>query len=82
MTPAQLNVYARARSEALAARQRLTAANLYNLATMIRGAVWGEHGLPPFEKMFPEAASARSMSDEAMFRQVQALNKLFGGEEA
>lgn len=61
MTPAQLNVYARARSEALAARQRLTAANLYNLATMIRGAVWGKHGLPPFEKMFPEAASARSM---------------------
>lgn len=82
MTPAQLNVYARARSEALAARQRLTAANLYNLATMIRGAVWSKHGLPPFEKMFPEAASARSMSDEAMFRQVQALNKLFGGEEA
>ena len=41
MTPAQLNVYARARSEDLAARQRLTAANLYNLATMIRGAVWG-----------------------------------------
>lgn len=82
MTPAQLNVYARARSEALAARQRLTEANLYNLATMIRGAVWGKHGLPPFEKMFPEAAPARSMSDEAMFRQVQALNKLFGGEEA
>ena len=82
MTPAQLNVYARARSEALAARQRLAAANLYNLATMIRGAVWGKRGLPPFEKMFPEAAPARSMSDEAMFRQVQALNKLFGGEEA
>ena len=82
MTPAQLNVYARARSEALAARQRLAAANLYNLATMIRGAVWGKLGLPPFEKMFPEAAPARSMSDEAMFRQVQALNKLFGGEEA
>lgn len=82
MTPAQLNVYARTRSEALAAQQRLTAANLYNLAAMIRCAVWGKHGLPPFEKVFPEAAPARAMSDEAMFRQVQALNKLFGGEEA
>lgn len=82
MTPAQLNVYARARSEALAARQRLTAANLYNLATMIRGAVWGKHGLPPFEKVFRKEAPARAMSDEELFRQVQVLNKLFGGDEA
>ena len=82
MTPAQLNVYARTRGELLAARQRVTEANLYNLAALIRGAVWGKHGLPPFEKAFRKEAPARAMSDEELFRQVQVLNKLFGGDEA
>ena len=82
MTPRELAVYAKARGGYLAARQRLTENNLYMLAALVRRAVWDKHGLPQPEELFGrQRRGAAAMSDEAMYRQVLALNKALGGEE-
>lgn len=56
-------------------------AKIYSLAALVR--VMMNSKFPPrFEAIFPEDIRKKEMSDEAMFAQVQALNKLFGGREA
>lgn len=80
MTPRALAVYARARGQYLRQRHELTEGYLYTLAALVRSAVWSKRGLPPPEQVFRRERPS-PMSDEAMFRQVQALNRLLGGEE-
>lgn len=56
-------------------------ARIYALAATVR--VMMNSKFPPqFEAIFPEDIRKKEMTDEAMFAQVQALNKLFGGKEA
>jgi len=80
MTPVELNLYARTCAERRKAEQRLTQANLYSLAALIRAMVWARHP-PSFDRVFP-GERQESMSDEQMYAMVKGLNALFGGEEA
>lgn len=82
MTPAELDIYARAYEARQAARQRDTQVNLYNLAALIRSMVWAKHP-PSYEKAFPEGKTEKNdeMTDEQMYAMARALNALFGGEE-
>lgn len=82
MTPAELNIYARAYGERQTQAQRLRTANIYSLAALIRSMVWSKHP-PSFERVFPDAKPQKSeeMTDEAMYAMVKGLNALFGGEE-
>lgn len=82
MTPAELQIYARAYEARRDAQQRATQINLYNLAALIRPMVWAKHP-PSYEKAFPDGESEKKdeMTDEQMYATVRALNALFGGEE-
>lgn len=81
MTPVQLNIYARANAQKIREEQKLSQANIYSLAALIRPMVWSKHP-PSFEKAFPNAGQEpQEMTDEQMFAKVKALNALFGGEE-
>lgn len=81
MTPAQLNIYARAYAKRRQSEQEVAQANIYSLAALIRPMVWSKHP-PSFEKAFPgQKVQAREMTDEEMYQTVRKLNALFGGEE-
>lgn len=81
MTPAELNLYARAYVRRREDEERICQANIYSLASLIRTMVWAKHP-PRFEKVFPEKKRKREpMTDEEMYARVVALNRLFGGEE-
>ncbi len=83
MTPAELNLYADAYVERRREALRLEQINLYNLAALIRPMVWSKHP-PRLERVFPQATRKepqKEMTDEQMYAQVVALNRLFGGEE-
>ena len=80
MTPAELKLAADAFCERTDARRRETEANLYNLACLIREAVWAKK-MPDFERLFPKAEKkTREQSDDEMFKQAERLCRLFGGE--
>lgn len=53
----------------------------YSLAALVRIMMNSKYP-PRYESIFPEDVPQKEMTDEAMFAQVQALNKLFGGKEA
>lgn len=59
----------------------MTKAKIYSLASLVRAMMLSKFP-PRFEAVFPEDIQKKEMSDEAMFAQVQALNRLFGGKEA
>ena len=82
MTPAELNIYARAYGERQTQAQRLRTANIYSLAALIRSMVWNKHP-PSFERVFPDANPKKQeeMTDDQMYAMVKGLNALFGGEE-
>ena len=83
MTPAELNIYARAYAERQAQAQRLREANIYSLAVLIRSMVWSKHPLS-FDRAFPDGRAKKKqeeMTDDAMYAMVKGLNALFGGEE-
>lgn len=83
MTPAELNLYARAYAQHEQERQKLTQANLYSLAALIRTMVWAKTP-PSIDSVFPSLAGKpenEEMSDEQMYAQVRALNAIFGGKE-
>lgn len=81
MTPAQLNIYARAFTQRHQDEQKLTQANIYSLAALIRPMVWSKRP-PSFEKAFPGLKQKpKQMSDDEMYSQIKRLNALFGGEE-
>ena len=84
MTPAELNVYARSVGQLRRQEQELTEANLYSLGCVIR-AVVGRKRAAALEELFPHLrgrSSGPEMDDEALYREVAALNRLFGGTEA
>lgn len=51
-------------------------AGIYNLAALIRTAVWGKR-MPDYEQVFRR--KQKEMSDEAMYASVLALNAMMGG---
>lgn len=59
----------------------MTRAQIYSLAALMRTMMYNKFP-PRFETVFPEDVPKKEMTDEAMFAQVQALNRLFGGKEA
>lgn len=84
MTPAELNVCARSVGQLRRQEQELTEANLYSLGCVIRAMVGSKHP-PALEELFPHLrgrGSGAEMDDEALYREVAALNRLFGGTEA
>lgn len=82
MTPAQLNVYAKAHTQRLQQTQRIAQVNIYNLASLIRSMVWGKSP-PDFEAVFPDTGKKEpvEMDDDQLYAAVKRLNALFGGEE-
>ena len=80
MTPRQLQLACSAFSDARKTDLRLSSAKIYSLASLIRTAVWGKK-MPAFDRVFPEENKKKVMSDEELYEQVRALNKLFGGLE-
>lgn len=84
MTPAELNIYARAYGERQTQAQRQRVTNIYSLAALIRSMVWGKHP-PSFEQAFPDSKGStknrEEMTDDQMYAMVKGLNALFGGEE-
>ena len=52
----------------------------YLLASLVRAMIGQKHA-PSYEALFPDDVRKREMSDDEMYAQVQALNRLFGGTE-
>lgn len=77
----ELSLYAEAYQEKLEDEARMARAKIYTLAALVR-TMMNSKFPPRFEAVFPEDIRRKEMTDEAMFAQVQALNKLFGGKEA
>ena len=81
MTPAELNLYEQAEKRRREDDRRFAEAYIYSLAALIRPMVWAKRP-PLFERVFPEREDAKKpMTDEQMYAQVVALNRMFGGEE-
>ena len=80
MTPRELTFWLQGRLEQVEDEARASRRNIYNLASLIRAMVWARHP-PSFESAFPSDTIKKDMSDEQMYAQVLALNKLFGGTE-
>lgn len=82
MTPAQLNVYARAYVKRRQEEQQITQANIYSLAALIRPMVWSKNP-PDYATVFPDKKSEpKEMDDDQLYAAVRRLNALFGGKEA
>ena len=81
MTPRELSVYVKAYADALEEDARMYRSKAYLLASLVR-VMFAQKHAPSYEALFPDDVRKREMSDEAMFAQVQALNRLFGGTEA
>ena len=80
MTPRELAFWLQARREHMEDEARGQRRNIYNLASLIRSMVWARHA-PSFEAAFPHDSAKKEMSDEQMYAQVRALNRLSGGTE-
>ena len=80
MTPRELWIYSRAYRDRVRGEARVKHAEIYSLASLIRSMVWAKHA-PSFEAVFPHDSAKKEMSDEQMYAQVRALNRLFGGTE-
>lgn len=81
MTPAELQLYARAWAERSKAEQETAQVNLYSLAALIRPMIWAKHP-PSYERAFPaQTPEPQAQTDDEMYAMVRGLNALFGGEE-
>jgi len=80
MTPRELMLLINAHTEDDKEKAKGKHIETYNLAGAIRAMVLSKHA-PSFERMFPSTGQRKKMSDEQLFRQVQALNRHFGGTE-
>jgi len=80
MTPAQLNLCAKAVAQRRDSEEKAARAKIYLLSSLIRTMIWSKHP-PSYEESFPNDIERREMTDEEMFAQVQMLNALFGGGE-
>ena len=76
----ELSLYAEAYREKLEDEARMARAKIYTLAALVR-TMMNSKFPPRYEAVFPKDIRHKEMTDEAMFAQVQALNKLFGGKE-
>jgi len=82
MTPRELTVWARAFQDRMETERRGQQIQIYNLAALIRGMIWGKNP-PRLEQVFPDAVPRRqAMSADEMYSQARALNAMFGGKEA
>lgn len=52
--------------------------NIYDLAALVRLAVWGKGDLPAFEDLYGER---RDPTDDELYAVARALNAAFGGTE-
>lgn len=79
MTPSQFYAWTESVIKKQEDEMRLRQAENYNLAALIRMAVWSKH-MPRYESVFRHSRKKKEMTDEEMYSAVSALNKLFGGE--
>lgn len=77
----ELSLYAEAYRESLEDEARMARARIYSLAALVR-TMMNSKFPPRYEAVFPDDTRRKKMTDEAMYAQVQALNRLFGGTEA
>ena len=83
MTVRELNVYAQAAGQLRRQKQELTEANIYSMAMALRACLFAKRA-PALETLFPRHGGCEKggdMDDDALYRQVAALNRMFGGEE-
>ena len=76
MTPRSFRCFAEGRGDAIKDRHESTKANIYSLACLIRSAVWAKH-MPQYDRIF--RTEKKRMTDEEMFQNVLALNRMLGG---
>lgn len=81
MTPCELSLCAEAYRDSMEDAARMRRAEIYGLAALVR-VMMNSKSAPRYEAIFPEDVRQKEMSDEAMYEQVRALNRLFGGTEA
>lgn len=79
MTPSQFYAWTNGYLEKLENDRQLRQADIYNLAALIRAAVWSKH-MPKYESVFHRNRKKKEMTDEQMYSAVLALNAMFGGE--
>lgn len=79
MTPFELSLYAEAYRDSMEDAERLSRARIYALAKAVRVMMNSKYA-PKYEEIFPKDIQ-EEMTDEAMYDQVRALNRLFGGKE-
>lgn len=82
MTPAELSLVCDAHIARKKAEQEAANSNIYNLAGLIRMAVWGKK-MPKYDSIFEpekEKKEKKAMSDDEIFAAVCALNLAFGGK--
>lgn len=77
LTPAQFYIYVKTCVDSAAQQRKATNADVYNLASLVRVAVWGKR-MPKYEAVF-QSAKKRNMSGDDMFKFVSALNASLGG---
>lgn len=83
MTVRELNVYVRAAGQLRRQEQELTEANIYSAAMVLRACLFAKYA-PALETLFPRHGGRKKggdMDDDALYRQVAALNRMFGGSE-
>lgn len=81
MTPAQLAIAAKARTEVLMRDQQIAQAHNYSLACLIRAAVWAKK-MPDYDRLTRqgrEPGGSGEMTDQQMLDTLTALTKAFGG---
>lgn len=79
MTPAELDVYAKAYTECRRSQQRVERAHIYALASLTRSMIWSKNP-PDYAEAFPEDPEPKKpMSDEAMYAVAKAMTRAFGG---
>jgi len=76
----ELSLCAEAYKERMKDETRMARAKIYTLAALIRTMIHSKYA-PRYEAVFPEDIRKKEMTDEAMYAQVRALNRLFGGKE-
>lgn len=78
MTPAQLQIYAKAQAEKLKTERENKNRDIYNLSVLIRQQIWSKE-LVEYEDVFAE--EEKEVDDDEFFNYICALNRQFGGEE-
>lgn len=79
MTPRELYIAGEANNEKTLEEVAIKKRLIYTQAVLNRAMIWAKKQTPPYEKFFKEPKKA--MTDEQMLKMVEALNKMFGGED-